>query len=160
MLNLLKRNRNTRTNSSAKSLVEDGFDLPALFDDFVSRDLFAPAFGTTGVTTPAVNIIETPDEFYLEMAAPGMKKSDFKIEVENDVLTVSYDHEDNREGERKNWKYRTHEFNYHSFSRSFSLAETVEAEKIKAKYDNGILNVVIPKKEESKSKPAKQIQIV
>jgi HSP20 family protein len=159
MLNLLKRNRN-KTNSSTEPWVEDSFDLPALFDDFMSRDLFTPSFNTTGVTTPAVNIIETPDEFLLEMAAPGMKKNDFKVELHNDVLTVSYDHEHNREGERRNWKYRTNEFNYHSFSRSFSLPETVEAEKIKAKYDDGILNLIIPKKEESKSKPAKQIKIV
>jgi HSP20 family protein len=160
MLNLLKKNRNSKANSSAGSWVEDGFDLPALFDDFVSRDLFTPTFNTTGVTTPAVNIIETPEEFQLEMVAPGMKKSDFKVELQNDVLTVSYEHDHNREGEKRNVKYTTHEFNYHSFSRSFSLPETVAAEKIKAKYEEGILSLIIPKKEESKSKPAKQIKIV
>jgi HSP20 family protein len=137
---------------------DDGYDWPALFDDFFTRDM-RPAFWNTGVSTPAVNIIETNEDFRLEMVAPGMKKEDFKVTLQNNVLTIVYDHEDNRQGERRDWKYRTHEYNYHSFSRSFSLPETVEAEKINAKYENGILNLLIPKIESARTKPARQIPV-
>jgi HSP20 family protein len=142
-----------------KDLVEDGFDLPALFDDFFTRDRLRPAFGSSGVSTPAVNIIETRDDFRLEMVAPGMKKEAFNVSLQDNTLTISYDHEDNREGERRGWKYRMREYNYHSFSRSFSLPETVEAGKIQAKYTDGILNVIIPKNDQSRKKPSRQITI-
>jgi HSP20 family protein len=79
--------------------------------------------------------------FRMEMVAPGIKKETFNLELHDNILTISYDHEDNREGARRDLKYRTSEYNYHSFSRSFSLPETVESEKIQAKYEDGILNV-------------------
>lgn len=139
--------------------IEHPFDLPGMFDDFVTRDFMRPTFSRTGVSTPAVNIIETNDDFLVEMVAPGMKKDDFRVELHENILTVSYDHEDNREGGRQGWKYTTHEYNYHSFSRSFSLPETVDAEKTSASYENGILNLVIPKKDEARSKPARRITI-
>jgi HSP20 family protein len=81
------------------------------------------------------------------------------VTLQNNKLTISYDHEDNREGERRNWKYRTHEYNYHSFERSFLLPETTQAEKISAKYENGILNLIIPKIEAARTRPARQIRI-
>jgi HSP20 family protein len=137
--------------------LEFGFSLPALFDDIFVQA--GPSFRNTGVSTPAVNIIETDNDFRLEMVAPGMRKEDFKVELQDGVITVSYDHEDNRTGERQRWKYRTHEYNYHSFTRSFALPDTVEADKIEARYENGILNLVLPKKEEARAKPARQITI-
>jgi HSP20 family protein len=139
--------------------IEHGFDLPGMFDDFVTRDFLRPTFSRTGVSTPAVNIIETNDDFMVEMVAPGMKKEAFKVELNENILTVSYDHEDNREGERQGWKYTTHEYNYHSFSRSFSLPDTVDAERTSARYENGILNLIIPKKDEARSKPSRRISI-
>jgi HSP20 family protein len=69
--------------------------------------------------------------FRMEMVAPGIKKETFNLELHDNILTISYDHEDNREGARRDLKYRTSEYNYHSFSRSFSLPETVESEKFR-----------------------------
>jgi HSP20 family protein len=138
--------------------LEGSAGLP-IFDDFVTRDLFRPTFSTTGVSTPAVNIIETNDDFRLEMVAPGMNKENFSLELQNQILTISYDHEDNRQGLKRDWNYRTREYNYHSFTRSFALPETVESERIHANYRNGILNIVIPKREDAKGKPVRQIEI-
>jgi len=154
----LMRSKKENTESDQKGWPESGLTLP-MFDDFVTRDLFRPTFSTTGVSTPAVNVIETNDDFRLEMVAPGMNKENFNIELKNQILTISYDHDDNREGLKRDWNYRTREYNYHSFARSFSLPETVESERIKANYKDGIMNVIIPKKEESKRKPVRQIKI-
>lgn len=155
----VRRNKGSNDGNQRHRWVENSFDLHAMFDDFVTRDLFRPSFNSTGVSTPAVNVVETNDDFRLEMVAPGMKKDNFNLELQEHVLTISYDHEDNREGVRRDWKYITREYNYHSFSRSFSLPETIESEKIQAKYEDGILNVIIPKKEDAKGKPTRQIDI-
>jgi HSP20 family protein len=151
-----RKNENKYPHSAA-----EGFNASSIFDAFFTPDSAAQHsnFGNSGVTTPAVNIIETDSDYMLEMVAPGMKKENFKVELDNHILTISYDHEDNREGERRGWKYTTHEYNYHSFLRSFELPETVESGKIDAKYEDGILRLIIPKKEEAKSKPARKITI-
>lgn len=99
-------------------------------------------------TVPAVNIIENNDSFVLEMAAPGLKKTDFHINVEKDVLTISS--EQKEEKDEKDDNYARREFYYNSFSRSFTLPETIDVEKIKADYKNGILHVHLPKKEDAK----------
>ena len=156
----LERNQRTYHPDLKPDWVEHGFNLPAMFDDFVSRDFYKPSFSITGVSTPAVNIIETRDDFRLEMVAPGMKKEDFNVELQNDVLSISYEHDDNREGERRGWKYTTHEYNYHSFARSFSLPETVAIENIHARYEDGILTLILPKKDEAKGQPVKQIKVL
>jgi HSP20 family protein len=150
-----RSNRNGRP-----ELVERGFDQPAQFDDFLIRDFLKPSFSNTGVSTPAVNVIETSDDFRLEMVAPGMRKEDFKVELQDDVLTISYEHDDNREGERRGWKYTTREYNYHSFARSFSLPEIVEFEKINARYADGILTLILPKKDDAKGEPVRQIKVL
>jgi len=133
-MSLADRNRNVGKWQRNPEWIEEAFDLPVWDNVFFTGKRKYPAFSDTGVSTPAVNIIEMADDFRLEMVAPGMKKEDFKIELQNHVLTVSYDHEDNREGERCEWNYHTREYNYHSFEGSFSLPETVEFEKIKANY--------------------------
>ena len=92
------------------------------------------------------------------MAAPGFEKKDFKIELLNNLLTISSEKQvetETKEGQQ----FTRQEFSYQSFSRSFTLPNTVEGEKIQAKYENGILKVAIPKKEEAKPKPVKQIEI-
>ena len=101
--------------------------LPGLLDDFLTRDAFDRGFhnpSQTGTSVPAVNIKETPEHFDVEVAAPGMKKEDFKIELSNNVLTISSekqeDYEENREG-----KYNRREFSYQSFQRSFNLAKDI-----------------------------------
>lgn len=127
---------------------ENGFNASSIFNALSKPDSATRSlnFGNSGITTPTVNIIETNSDHMLEMVAPVMKKENFKVEFDNHVLTISYEHDDNREGERGGWKYTTHEFNYHSFIRSFKLPETIESGKIETKYEDGILRPIIPKK--------------
>ncbi|UBM62137.1 Hsp20/alpha crystallin family protein [Candidatus Sulfidibacterium hydrothermale] len=105
---------------------------------------------------PAVNIKEEKDKFVLEMAAPGMKKDDFQINLDNYQLTISS--EKKEEKNEKDDNYTRREFFYSTFSRSFTLPKSVDVEKIKADYKNGILSVVLPKKEEE-TKLTRQIKI-
>ncbi len=133
--------------------------LTNLFDDFFTRDLFNwPSNSVTGTTIPKVNIYETENEFHVEMAAPGMTKNDFKIELDNNMLTISSQKSyENTEEDTKNFQRK--EFSYQSFERTFNLPDSAEADKINAKYNDGILSLVIPKKEEAKRKPVKTIKI-
>ncbi len=110
-----------------------------------------------GMTLPKVNIKETPDSFEVQMAVPGFKKDIFNISVENGELMISA--EISNEEEEKNEGFTRKEFGYASFQRTFVLPETVDGDKIKAKYEDGILNVILPKKEEAKPKPAKRIKV-
>lgn len=129
------------------------------FDDFFTRDLFDwPSYSRTNTTIPKVNVQENDQEFRVEMAAPGMKKEDFKVELDNDLLRISSElsREDQHEEEGR---YARKEFSYQSFQRSFRLPETVEADKIKARYEDGILKLVIPKREEARRKATRSITI-
>lgn len=134
---------------------------PGLFDRFFNNDFEGwnrNNFSMTNTTLPTLNIKETKDSFLVEVAAPGFEKSDFKIELNNDLLTISSEKKVNNElkdGER----ITKQEFSYQSFSRSFTLPEHVDEEKISAKYENGILSIDIPKKEEAKPKSPKLIDI-
>ena len=135
-------------------------NLNTFFDDFLTKGLFDNKwsdFSATGTTVPAVNIVETKDDFQVEMAAPGMNKKDFNIELDNDMLTISSVKEETRDQQDEN--YSRKEFSYQSFKRSFYLPNIVEAENIRAKYQDGVLRLVIPKKEEAKTKPVRQISI-
>jgi HSP20 family protein len=116
-------------------------------------------FRTPGVfnTQPAVNIKETPAGFHLEVAAPGLKKEDFKLQVDNKMLTISAKVETSSEEKEEN--YSRKEFSYSAFERSFKLPETIAIEGIAAKYENGVLFVELPKREEAKEKPVREIQI-
>jgi len=131
-------------------------------DDFFQRSLSnwgVSNFSDAGTTLPAVNISETDDHYEVEMAAPGMKKEDFKIELDNNVLTISSEKSEEREGSG-NEKYTRREFSYQSFQRSFTLPkEVVDEEKIKAHYKDGVLHLLIPKRETAKQRPPRQIQI-
>lgn len=138
----------------------NGNVLPGFFD--LTRDWMDwnnSNFTTTGSSLPAVNIRETNDSYEVEMAAPGMSKKDFKIELDNNLLTITSEkrsEQEQKEGER----YTKREFSYQSFQRSFSLPkEVVDADKIAAKYEDGVLRLSIPKKEEAKPRPPKQIAI-
>ena len=134
---------------------------PSIFNDFFGRnflDFTSRNFSVTNTTLPSVNIMEDQDQFIVELAAPGFEKEDFKIEHNNNVLTISSDkrvENETKEGEC----YSRREFSYQSFSRSFTLPNTIESEKINAKYENGILKVMLPKRDEAKPKPAIQINI-
>jgi HSP20 family protein len=136
---------------------------PSLFDDLFTKDWFDSSLATSnsfGATLPAVNVKETNDDFQIEVAAPGMKRNDFKVELDNNVLTISSQREDSREEKDEKGNYTRREFSYESFQRSFSMPENmVEGEKIAARYADGILHITVPKKEEARTKPAKLIAV-
>ena len=133
-----------------------------VFDDFFTRDLWNIGNNnnsSTNTTIPAVNIRETNENFIVEMAAPGMDRNDFKVELDGNLLTISSEKQDQREVKEEE-KYSRCEFSYQSFQRSFQLQkDVVDAEKIEAKYVNGVLHLTIPKKEEAKQKPPRMIEI-
>lgn len=136
--------------------------VPSLFDNFINNDFFGwPElnFPATDTTLPSVNIRESEEDFEVEVAAPGFEKTDFKIELNHDQLTISSEKQNNEEVP-EGQEYTRREFSYQSFTRSFTLPNSVDNEKIAAKYENGILRIIIPKKEEAKPKPPKQIPIV
>ena len=131
-------------------------------DDFFNRGVLNwghSNFSDSNSTLPAVNIRETDNNYVVEMAAPGMKKEDFKIELDNNVLTISSEKTEEHEENGKE-KYSRKEFSYQSFLRSFNLPkEVVDEEKIEAHYKDGVLHLIIPKKEEAKQKPPRKIKI-
>jgi HSP20 family protein len=122
---------------------------PLTLSDFFNEDFF-PTFNRNSNSLPAVNIREDEKAFYLELAVPGMNKNDLKIEVQDDVLTISAEQKEDKQEDYEGYKRR--EFSYSSFCRSFYLPEDVNGEKIGALYKDGILNVEIPKLEEEKKK--------
>ncbi len=133
---------------------------PSLFDRFFDDDMMDWSnsnYSTTNTTLPRVNIKETKDDYVIEVAAPGMKKDDFKINYDNGKLSISSEVESKS---NPDVRYTRHEFSYQSFKRTFDVPrELVDAEKISAKYEDGILCMTLPKREEIKPKPAKQISI-
>ena len=110
-----------------------------------------------GVSNPKVNIKESDEAYVLDMAVPGFKKSDFEIGIENEELSISA--EIKVQEDKKEANYTRREFSYASFKRTFLLPETVDQSAINASYEDGILTVSIPKKEEAKPKPARTITI-
>lgn len=135
--------------------------LPSFYnwiEDWFGRDYTLMDGFNTGVNMPAVNIRETDDSFVVEVAAPGMKKSDFDINLDNNLLTISSEHKVEDESS-DNGNYTRREFSYTSFRRTFTLPDSVDAEAIKARYNDGILHLTLPKKEEAKLKPARTIEI-
>lgn len=144
-------------------VTEPVISIPSLIDDFFGRDM-NELFGHGNLisgrkTLPAVNIKETKDKFFIEVAAPGMKKEDFKIELEKNILTISSETETENEENDGNRKYTRREFSYQTFMRTFTLPQAAEREKISASYVDGLLNISIPKKEEAKEKPARKIEV-
>lgn len=127
-----------------------------LLDDFFNDEMIHDRMVGT---MPSVNIRENEDSYFVELAAPGMKRDDFKIEIDNRQLSVSSTKEDSKEEKDKDGKYTMREFNYHTFRRTFSLPESADSEKISAKYNDGVLNISIAKKEEAKEKPLRTIKI-
>ena len=135
-----------------------GTTFPSFMDDFLGRDFFSNFFDNqTGMSMPSVNIIEGKEDFRIEVAVPGLDKKDFKIDLNNNVLVISSEKE--VKNEQTDEKYMRKEFSYSSFQRSFTLPNSVDAEKINAAYKDGVLNVTIPKKEDAKEKPPRTIKI-
>ncbi len=134
--------------------------MPSIFDDFFKpwNEWFDKG-GLSGrvMNVPAVNITEQKNDYLVSLAAPGLKKDDFKIDVDGNMLTISSEKEENKEEKEKRFTRR--EYSYSSFSRSFTLPEEINKEKIEAKYEDGVLKISLPRKEEAKKPAAKQITV-
>lgn len=146
----LVKSKGQRNSPSFVNLFEDFFNTE--LGDWRSRN-----FAGMDASLPKVNIKEDDDQFTIEVAAPGMKKEDFKVNVDKNVLLISSEKEVDNKEEKDN--YTRKEFSYSSFQRSFNLPESVDSEKISAKYNDGVLTLEVPKKEEAKPRPPKQIEI-
>ncbi len=132
--------------------------LPSFTDDFLGKDFLSDFFDSSvNKTIPEVNVLENNDAFTIEVAAPGVEKKDFKIDLNNRILTISSEREAKQIDEKE--KYVRREFSYNSFQRSFGLPDSVDLDKIKANHTDGILTIEIPKREEAKEKPAREIKI-
>ena len=129
---------------------------PSLMDEIFKPDWFG-GMENYGANLPAVNIKENEKDYELELAVPGMKKDDFNVEVDNNVMTISA--EVNTESDVSEENYTRKEFSFTSFKRSFTLPETVDEDKINASYIDGILKLSLPKKEEALPKPKRMITI-
>ena len=130
------------------------------FDDLITRDWFnlnSNRFSSTKSSIPSVNIIETKDDFLVEMAAPGLRKEDFHVELHNNLLTMKCE----RQHEiQEDDQYVLREFSYQSFQRSFELSkDAVDMDKINATYEDGMLRLTIPKTEAAKPVPPRMIEI-
>jgi HSP20 family protein len=129
--------------------------MPPVFEDFFRP--FTQWFDDSGIVrrvadVPAVNIKEENDHYTVSLAAPGLKKDDFHIAVENSLLTISSEKEE--EKEEKDNRYTRREYSYTSFSRSFGLPDDVKPDGIDAHYENGELRITLPRKEEAKKAAA------
>jgi HSP20 family protein len=145
---------------STQALAKAPNRMPTVFDD-----LFKPWnewFDNAGILSrtinvPAVNITERKDKYEVSLAVPGMKKDDFKIDVDGNMLSISSEKEEKTE--EKDKRFTRKEYNYSSFNRCFSLPEEVNQDKIEAKYEDGVLKISLPRKEEAKKTTAKKIAV-
>ena len=140
--------------------------MPSLFANFFGnslfdRDLFDwgnelfPA--RLGINVPTANVTETPKEYKVELAAPGLDRKDFKVEIDDGTLTISAGKEE--EKNEKGGGYSRREYSFNSFSRSFALPDNVRDSSIDAKYENGVLRIVIPKEKETPVKLARKVEV-
>jgi HSP20 family protein len=129
---------------------------PSLMNEIFKPDWFGGLENFTG-NVPAVNIRENEKDYELELAVPGMKKEDFNVEVDNNVLTISADVNSENAVEEDNFTRK--EFSYSSFKRAFTLPETIDEDQIKASYEDGVLKFALPKKKEALPKPKRMISI-
>jgi len=138
-------------NSDKKNALMPGFN--DVFDSIFNDTFFGDRMMTR---VPAANISESTDHFHVELAAPGLKKEDFKLKLERNVLNISV--EQNTENKQEERNYAKREYSYSSFVRSFTLPESADTNGIEAKYNDGVLCIDIPKREEAKM-VARQIEI-
>ena len=146
---------------SKQALTKTSERFPTFFDDFFKpwNEWFDNEnnFLSRQVRMPSVNITENKDQYNVSLAVPGMKKDDFKFDVEGNILTISCEKDETKEENEK--RYTRKEYSYSSFSRSFTLPDEVNREKIDARYEEGLLKISLPRKEEVKKFAAKQIAI-
>lgn len=146
-MNLVKFNPFNPSKSFFNDFADDFFN--SNISNFIGSDFVA--------SNPSINIVESDDTFKIEVAAPGLEKKDFNLSIEKDYLII----ETSKEGKKevKEEKFTRREFIYASFKRSFYLPETVDANKIDAKYENGVLNITLPKVEQAKVETTRSIKI-
>ena len=140
-------------------LIRNNKNLPNLFDDFFGRNVWNDFFEKSGwSSSPSVNVYEAKNDYEIEVAAPGLEKKDFHIDLNDSVLTVSSEKKEQKE-EKDGNKVVFREFNYATFSRSFQLPDGVDINKINAAHKNGVLTITLPKREEYKSHAPRMIEI-
>lgn len=147
-----------RKKSSLPSAMSDWLSpISSLWDhDFFDSDL--GFFNRRlGISVPSANVSETPKAFMLELAAPGLKRDDFKLEVENHTLTVSAEKREEKKDEKNG--YSRQEYSFDSFSRSFTLPEHVKETDINASYADGVLKITVPKIKETTEQPVIAIPV-
>ena len=126
-----------------------------IWSNILDQDFFGmPSYEHAAHTLPKVNIIEDDNGFKIELAVPGFEKNDFNIEVDDDVISISLEKEIDA-----TTTYNKREFNFGSFKRAFNLPESANSAKISANYKSGILNILVPKKEEAKPIPSRIIKV-
>lgn len=132
---------------------------PSFLDEFFGGHIFDSNNNSSsiGYSLPAVNVRESETNFEVEVAAPGMKKEDFKIELDNNILGISSERKEESTDEKE--KYTRREFSYSSFRRTFTLPESVNENEIKAKYNEGVLRIEIPKKNKEELKHSRLIEV-
>ena len=145
---------------STQALSKTGVNTPFRFDELLKpwNEWFDNG-GNLGRTMniPAVNITEDTNGYQVALAVPGMKKSDFKIGLEGDMLTISSEKEERKE--EKDVKFTRNEYNFSSFSRSFTLPAEIDQEKIEASYEDGVLKIALPRKAEMKKLTPTRIDV-
>ena len=146
---------------STRALARNGNLLPTVFEDFFKpwNEWFDSGSSSLGrmLTVPAVNILESKEDYSLSFAIPGMRKEDFDISVDGNMLTISSQKEETKED--RDSRYTRKEYSYSSFSRSFNLPDEVIKDNIQASYHDGVLKLSLPKKEEAKKTAAKSILV-
>jgi HSP20 family protein len=150
VMNLVRFNNPYRTVN--QNLVDQ------LFNNFLRNDYHENHSGNCNFK-PATNIFETGQDFKLEMLLPGFKKEDVQLNFHENVLTVKVELQEKEENQNQEYKYEHREFNVYSFERKFKVPETVNPDNIAARFENGILELVLPKKEEALPKPPVEIKI-
>jgi HSP20 family protein len=160
LLKIFKPIKNQGGVMGTQALAKTGERFPSVFDDFFKpwNEWFDNGgFWGRVSNLPAVNITEQKDHYEVSLAAPGLKKDDFKIDVDGNMLSISSEKEETKE--EKDKKYTRKEYSYSSFSRSFTLPEEINKEKIEASYSDGVLKISLPRKEEAKKSSATQIAV-
>lgn len=146
--------KTNRAYPTIRTRLSDMFDL----DNFFNEPFFeSPVWAEWRTKVPATNIRETDDAYVVELAAPGLDKKDFMVNIDNGVLEIKVEKE--REDSEEKENYTRREYSYSNFSRTFSLPDTVDGENIQAKYENGVLHVTLPKRPEAKKAAKKTIEI-
>lgn len=161
MANIMKRNNGNSGTKTTRSLMPFGGLVDGVLQNTLNRFFDDDFWGSDGSLTNRqvpVNIRETDKSYEMEVVAPGLRKEEFHVNISDNMLTVSFEHKEENKEEDKREGYLRQEYRMQSFSRSFTLDDTVDAEKISASYRDGVLHVSLPKKEGTK-RIAKNIQV-